>query len=72
MLHDRILQIIVAYETVARNSPSRYRVWYCTARPESLVRGLEEALKLTLRSRAPERRARLRVIGSGLRSALRW
>jgi GT2 family glycosyltransferase len=39
---------------------------------EYLVRGLEEALKLTLRSRVRERRARLRVIGSGLRSALRW
>ena len=37
---------------------------------EYLVRGLEEALKLTLRSRVPERRARLRVISSGLRSAL--
>jgi hypothetical protein len=39
---------------------------------EYLVRGLEEALKLALRSRVPERRARLRVIGSGLRSTLRW
>jgi len=39
---------------------------------EYFARGLEEALKLTLRSRVSERRARLRVISSGLRSALRW
>jgi N-acetylglucosaminyl-diphospho-decaprenol L-rhamnosyltransferase len=39
---------------------------------EYTLRGLEESLKLALGSRAAERRARLRVIGSGLRSALRW
>jgi GT2 family glycosyltransferase len=39
---------------------------------EYVARGLEETLKLALRSRVHERRARLRVIGSGLRSALRW
>jgi hypothetical protein len=38
---------------------------------EYLARGLEEGLKLALGSRVAERRARLRVIGSGLRWALR-
>ncbi len=37
---------------------------------EYLARAFEESAKLALGSRAPERRARLRVIGSGLRSAL--
>jgi GT2 family glycosyltransferase len=39
---------------------------------EYLARALEESLKLALRSRVPERRQRLRIISSGLRSALRW
>jgi GT2 family glycosyltransferase len=38
---------------------------------EYVARGLEEGLKLALGSRVPERRARLRVIGSGLRATLR-
>jgi N-acetylglucosaminyl-diphospho-decaprenol L-rhamnosyltransferase len=38
---------------------------------EYAARGVEEALKLALGSRVPERRARLRVIGSGLRTTLR-
>lgn len=38
---------------------------------EYVLRGLEEALKLALGSRVAERRARLRVIGNGLRHALR-
>jgi N-acetylglucosaminyl-diphospho-decaprenol L-rhamnosyltransferase len=38
---------------------------------EYLARGLEESMKLALGSRVGERRARLRVIGSGLRHALR-
>jgi GT2 family glycosyltransferase len=37
---------------------------------EYLVRGLEEAVKLALGSHVPDRRARLRIIGSGLRNAL--
>ena len=37
---------------------------------EYLVRALEEGVKLALGSRVIERRARLRVIGSGLRHAL--
>lgn len=39
---------------------------------EYLARACEESLKLGLGSRPPERRERLRVIGSGLRHALRW
>jgi GT2 family glycosyltransferase len=39
---------------------------------EYVLRGLEESLKLALKSRIPERRARLRIISSGLRSAIRW
>jgi GT2 family glycosyltransferase len=38
---------------------------------EYLVRAVEESLKLSLGSRVPERQARLRVIRSGLRHALR-
>jgi N-acetylglucosaminyl-diphospho-decaprenol L-rhamnosyltransferase len=38
---------------------------------EYVLRGCEEAVKLALGSRVDERRARLRVIGSGLRHALR-
>ena len=38
---------------------------------EYVARGMEEGLKLALGSRVPERRARLRVIGSGLRATLR-
>jgi hypothetical protein len=38
---------------------------------EYLVRAGEEGLKLALGSRVGERRARLRIIGSGLRHALR-
>jgi GT2 family glycosyltransferase len=38
---------------------------------EYLARGIEETLKLGLGSKVEERRARLRVIGSGLRHALR-
>ena len=38
---------------------------------EYVARALEEGLRLALGSRAEERRARLRVIGSGLRHALR-
>jgi N-acetylglucosaminyl-diphospho-decaprenol L-rhamnosyltransferase len=38
---------------------------------EYVARALEESLKLALGSRVGERRARLRVIGSGLRHALR-
>jgi GT2 family glycosyltransferase len=38
---------------------------------EYLARAGEEGLKLALGSRVDERRARLRVIGSGLRHALR-
>jgi GT2 family glycosyltransferase len=38
---------------------------------EYAARGIEESLKLALGSRVPERRARLRVIGSGLRATLR-
>ncbi|MGI9147196.1 MAG: glycosyltransferase family 2 protein [Chloroflexota bacterium] len=38
---------------------------------EYLVRAAEESVKLALRSRVGERRARLRIIGSGLRHALR-
>jgi len=37
---------------------------------EYALRGVEEALKLALGSRVAERRARLRLIGSGLKSAL--
>jgi GT2 family glycosyltransferase len=37
---------------------------------EYAARGVEEALKLALGSHVPERRARLRIIGSGLRNAL--
>jgi GT2 family glycosyltransferase len=37
---------------------------------EYVLRGVEEGLKLALGSRAAERRARLRVIGGGLRNAL--
>lgn len=39
---------------------------------EYLARGFEETLKLALGSRQAERRARLRIIGSGLRNAFRW
>ena len=39
---------------------------------EYLARGLEETFKLVWGSRQAERRARLRVIGSGLRNAIRW
>lgn len=39
---------------------------------EYVARGFEETLKLLLGSRQAERRARLRVIGSGLRNAIRW
>jgi N-acetylglucosaminyl-diphospho-decaprenol L-rhamnosyltransferase len=39
---------------------------------EYAARAIEEAVKLTLGSRVDERRARLRVIGSGLRSVLHW
>ena len=38
---------------------------------EYVARGMEEGLKLALGSRVPERRARLRVIGRGLRATLR-
>ena len=38
---------------------------------EYVARGMEEGLQLALGSRVPERRARLRVIGSGLRATLR-
>jgi len=38
---------------------------------EYAMRGVEEAVKLALGSRVAERRARLRVIGSGMRHALR-
>lgn len=38
---------------------------------EYVARAMEEGMKLALGSRAPERRARLRIIGSGLRHALR-
>jgi len=38
---------------------------------EYLARGVEEGLQLALGSQVPERRARLRVIGSGLRATLR-
>jgi len=38
---------------------------------EYTARASEEALKLALGSRVPERRARLRIIGSGLKQALR-
>ena len=37
---------------------------------EYAFRALEEGLKLALGSRVAERRARLRVIGNGLRSTL--
>ena len=39
---------------------------------EYVARGLEEALKLALGSRVPERRARLHIIRNGLLDALRW
>ena len=39
---------------------------------EYVARALEESVKLALGSRVAERRARLRVIGSGLRHALLW
>ena len=39
---------------------------------EYVARALEESIKLATGSRQGERRARLRVIGSGLRNALRW
>jgi N-acetylglucosaminyl-diphospho-decaprenol L-rhamnosyltransferase len=39
---------------------------------EYLVRACEEGFKMALGSRVEARRARLRVIGSGLRHALRW
>jgi N-acetylglucosaminyl-diphospho-decaprenol L-rhamnosyltransferase len=38
---------------------------------EYVARGVEEGLKLALGSQVPERRARLRVIGGGLRATLR-
>jgi hypothetical protein len=38
---------------------------------EYVARGLEEGLKLAAGSRVDERRARLGVIGAGLRHALR-
>jgi GT2 family glycosyltransferase len=38
---------------------------------EYVFRGVEESLKLAIGSRVAERRARLRVIGSGLRATLR-
>jgi len=38
---------------------------------EYVARGMEEGVKLALGSRVPERRARLRVIGRGLRATLR-
>jgi N-acetylglucosaminyl-diphospho-decaprenol L-rhamnosyltransferase len=37
---------------------------------EYLARGVEEALKMSIGSRVAERRARLRVIGNGVRHAL--
>jgi GT2 family glycosyltransferase len=39
---------------------------------EYVLRGTEELVKLALRSRVAERRARLRVIGSGLRATVNW
>jgi N-acetylglucosaminyl-diphospho-decaprenol L-rhamnosyltransferase len=39
---------------------------------EYVFRALEETFKLAMRSRIPERQARLRVISSGLRSVLGW
>ncbi|HET6316817.1 MAG TPA: hypothetical protein VFG86_10180, partial [Chloroflexota bacterium] len=38
---------------------------------EYAARGVEEMVKLALGSRVAERRARLRIIGSGMRHALR-
>jgi GT2 family glycosyltransferase len=39
---------------------------------EYVLRAIEETVRLAMRSRVPERRERLRVIGSGLRSVLGW
>jgi GT2 family glycosyltransferase len=68
---DRLFQASKLQYAAKWHGPSAARLLRTYLVAEYLVRAAEEGVKLALGSRVVERRARLRVIGSGLRHALR-
>jgi N-acetylglucosaminyl-diphospho-decaprenol L-rhamnosyltransferase len=68
---DRLFQASKLAYTAKWHGPLVARALRAYLVLEYLARGVEEAAKLLARSRVSERRARLRVISSGLRSAVR-
>jgi GT2 family glycosyltransferase len=68
---DRLFQASKLRYAAKWHGPGAARALRTYLVVEYLVRGLEEGVKMALGSRVGERRARLRVIRSGLRHALR-
>jgi N-acetylglucosaminyl-diphospho-decaprenol L-rhamnosyltransferase len=68
---DRLFQASKLQYAEKWHGPSAARLLRTYLVAEYLLRALEESVKLAFGSRVVERRARLRVIGSGLRHALR-
>jgi len=68
---DRLFQASKLQYAAKWHGPGAARALRAYLVVEYLARACEEALKIALGSRVGERRARLRVIGSGLRHALR-
>jgi N-acetylglucosaminyl-diphospho-decaprenol L-rhamnosyltransferase len=68
---DRLFQTSKLQYAAKWHGPAVARLLRAYVVLEYLARAVEESVKLSLGSRVGERRARLRVIGSGLRHALR-
>ncbi len=68
---DRLFQASKLQYAAKWHGPSAARLLRTYLVAEYLVRAAEEGVKMAFGSRVVERRARLRVIGSGLRHALR-
>jgi len=68
---DRLFQASKLQYAAKWHGPAVARLLRAYVVLEYLARAVEESVKLSLGSRVCERRARLRVIGSGLRHALR-
>jgi N-acetylglucosaminyl-diphospho-decaprenol L-rhamnosyltransferase len=68
---DRLFQTSKLQYAAKWHGPAVARILRTYLVLEYVARGVEESVKLALGSRVGERRARLRVIGSGLRHALR-
>ena len=72
MARDRLFQAAKLAYTEKWHGPFAAATLRAYLLLEYVVRGLEESAKLAVGSRVEERRARLRVIRSGLRATLPW